>query len=106
LPRQIPHPRDVAGPRRHRDGAARIEQVEDVRGLEHLVVCGQWERALEQLLALRLVLVETAHEDVDRRLLEVVGGPLAFCLAIDLAPRHAWGPLELEGASLALEEER
>ena len=53
------------------DGLARIEQVEDVRGLEGLLVGGQRQRDLEQRLAVLLALVELGEQRSRVRVLEV-----------------------------------
>src|SRR5262249_57865091 len=80
--------------------------VEGVRALERLVVGGQGQAALDQGAALVLVLVEAAHQDLDRGLLEVVDRPLALALAVDVAPGEPGRPLKLEGGSLALQKHR
>src|SRR6185437_1476133 len=104
--RKLANAADVRGSLRHRDRPTRVEQVERVRTLQHLVVGRKRQPALEQVSALRLVLVETTGEHVDRRLLEVVPRPLALVLKVDVAPRDAWCPLELKRRPLALEEHR
>ena len=75
-----------------------------MRALQHLVVGGQRQPALEQPAALRLVVVEVTHEHVDGGGLEVVGRELPLALAVDVAPGEARRPLQLERAVLALEE--
>src|SRR4051812_26574813 len=97
---------DVSGALGDGDRAAGVQQVERVRALEHLVVRGQGQVALEQLAALHLPVVEVPLEHADRRLLEVVDRPLALVLAVDLAPGHTRRPLEVEHRALALEEHR
>src|SRR5437660_1315249 len=89
-----------------RDRAAGVEQVESVRALEHLVVGRDRQPDLEEVPALRLVLLEPAGENVDRRLFEVVPRPFALGLPVDLAPGNPWRPFELESRSLALEKHR
>ena len=56
--REVPHAPDVADALGHRDRAARVEQVEGVRALQHLVVGRQRNRGLEAARALALVVVE------------------------------------------------
>src|SRR5262249_22655287 len=56
LPREVPHPDDVRGALGDRDRAARVEQVERVRALQHLIVGRQRQLALDQPLGLGLVL--------------------------------------------------
>ena len=89
---EVAHPADVRGALGHGDRPARVEQVEGVRALEHLVVGRERQRSLDERAALGLVLVEAAHEHVDGRLLEVVDRPLALVLAVDVAPGHARAP--------------
>ena len=99
LAREGAHAADVGRALGHRDRPARVEQVERVRALEHLVVRRQRQPPLEEVPALGLVLGEPPHEHVDRRVLEVVGRPLALVLAVDVAPRDPRRPLEVERRS-------
>src|SRR4029079_1047864 len=103
--REVADAADVGRTLSDGDGAARVEKVERMRGLQHLVVRRQRDPTLDQLLALGLVLAEPASEDVDRRGLEVVDRPLTLSLAVDVAPGDAICPLQLEGGSLLLDEE-
>src|SRR5262249_23921875 len=91
---------DVGGTLRPRQRAARVEQVQEVRALEHLVVGRERQAALDEVPTLLLVLAEPAGEDVDRRLFEVVDRPLALALLEDVPPGHAGRPLELERGPL------
>src|ERR1051326_3683413 len=52
--REVADAADVGGTFGHADGAARIEQVEAVAGLEQLLVGGQRELLLHQVLRLLL----------------------------------------------------
>src|SRR5919106_4268144 len=103
-PGEVADAADVRGTLSHRDGTAGVEQVEGVRALQHLVVGGERQPALEQVPALLLVLPEAPHEHLHGCLLEVVDGPLALALAVALRPGHAGRPLHLEGAPLVLQE--
>ena len=47
-PGEVPHPPDVGRALGHRDRPARVEQVERVRALEHLVVGGDRQPALDE----------------------------------------------------------
>src|SRR5690606_16377548 len=60
------------------DRAARIERVERVAALHAELVRGQHEAALEQALALALVVVEVRERDLRLQLLEVVLRVLDF----------------------------
>ncbi len=64
---------------------ARIEQVERVRRLHDLLVGGQRQAVLDQLLALSLAGVEPAEQRVGVGELEVVGRLLDLVLMIDVA---------------------
>jgi len=50
--RQLAHAQDVALPLRHADHAARVEQVEEVGGLDALIVGGQRQEVLVAARAL------------------------------------------------------
>ena len=65
--RQRAHAQDVALALGHGDRAARIQQVEGVRGLQHLLVGRQRQLRREQRIACRLVLVEVAEQHGDVR---------------------------------------
>ena len=101
---EVANTADVGGALRHRDRPARVKQVEGVRALEHLVVRGERQAPLDEPAAFLLVLVEAALEHVHGRFLEVVDRPLALVLPVDVRPRDAGRPLQLEGAPLVLKE--
>src|SRR5262245_40902729 len=101
---QVADPSDVRGALGHGKRSARVQQVERVGALEHLVVGGDRQRALEQVPTFGLVLVEATSEHVDRRFLEVVPRPLALAFAVDVAPGDARCPLEVECRPFALQE--
>ena len=61
---EVPDAADVGGALGHRDRPARVEQVERVRRLEHLVVCRERQVALEQRTGLGLVVLEVACQDL------------------------------------------
>src|SRR5262245_18239586 len=89
---KVAYPQDVGLPLRHRDHAARVEQVEDVRGLDRLVVSGkrkQMTRAFvafgEQRLALGLGVAEMPQQELRVGLLEIVAGVFLLGLEKDLA---------------------
>src|SRR5215210_1308944 len=93
LARQVAHAADVGGALGRRDRSASVEQVERVRGLQHLVVGRSRKPPLEQQPAFVLMLAEAAGEGVHRRNLEVVDRPLALALPVDVAPRDPRRPL-------------
>src|SRR5262249_33682449 len=78
-------PEDVALPLGHRDRAARIEQVEGVRGLQHLLVRGEREPGGEEALTLALVILEMPEERWHVGALEVIGRLLGLVLFEDVA---------------------
>src|SRR6056297_1623836 len=100
--RHVAHAQYEALPFGDRDRVARVQQVEDVRGLEHLLVGGQRQRARQQRGAAGLQLVELAKEDLHVGLLEVVGRHLHLVLVVDVAvadlPQRPVGPAEVEYA--------
>ena len=104
------HAQDVALALGHADRLARIEQVEDVRRLQRLLVGRQRQRHLEQRLAVLLALVELGEERGRVRVLEIVCGLLDFVLVIDVAVSHAAlravGPGEVVDAFDALQVHR
>src|SRR5665811_1896928 len=67
------------------DHAARVEHVEGVAALEHVVVGRHGQTRLETALGLVLVLAEVAVEHVGVGDLEVVAAELALVLAVDVA---------------------
>src|SRR5574343_788286 len=83
--RQVADAADVGGALGHADGAARVEQVEGVRGLEHLLVAGQRELLAHQVLGLLLVRGEGGQQELDVAVLEVVGALLDLVLVEHVA---------------------
>jgi hypothetical protein len=71
--RQVADAADVGGALGHADGAARVQQVEAVGGLEHLLVGRQRQLLLHQVLGLLLVRAEGGEQEVGVGVLEVVG---------------------------------
>src|SRR4051812_16224159 len=63
--REVADAADVGGAFGHADGAARVEQVEAVGGLEQLLVGGQCQLLFHQVLRLLLVAAEGAEQEVD-----------------------------------------
>src|SRR6266850_1020213 len=78
--RQLAHTQDVALPLGDADGPARIQQVEDVRALEAVVVGGQRQLLPDQRAALLLVLVEEQEEQLRIGGMEAVLALLALVL--------------------------
>src|SRR5262245_36259940 len=118
---EVAHAQDMGLPLRHRDHAARIEQVEDMRGLDRLVVSGKREdmaRALvafrEQRLALGLGVAEMLEQEFRVGLLEIVArvfllglekdvavGDLVFALAaVEIEIEHVVDVLHIHGETL------
>jgi hypothetical protein len=93
--RQVPDPADVGGALGDADRAARVEQVEAVRRLQHLLVGRQGERLVHQRLGLALVSGEGDEQELDVARLEVVGALLDLVLVIDVGVAEAVGPLQL-----------
>src|SRR5574343_124910 len=83
--RQVADAADVGGAFGHADGAAGVEQVEGVRGLEHLLVAGQRELLAHQVLGLLLVRGEGGQQELDVAVLEVVGALLDLVLVEHVA---------------------
>src|ERR1700694_2722399 len=81
--RELAHAQDVALPLGHADGAARVEQVEDVRALQAVVVGGQRQLLLDQRAALLLVLIEETEEAV-----RVAGVEAILALLALVLPEH------------------
>ena len=74
LAREVAHAADVHGAVGDADHAARVEHVERVAALEHLVVGGHRQARLETPRRLALVLAEVAVQHVGVGDLEVVDG--------------------------------
>src|ERR1700694_157799 len=88
-----------------RNCAARIQQVENVRALQHLIVGGKNHVArLEETLAFALVQVEEFPQHADVGQLEVVFGKLALVFKTHLAIADSRGPLDVVDAVDILEE--
>src|SRR4051812_39323720 len=104
--RQVADAADVGGAFRHADRAARIQQVEAVRGLEHLLVRRQRERLLHQVLRLLLVRAERREQELGVAVLEVVGGLLHLVLVVDVAVAEAFSPLQVVDVVHALQVHR
>ena len=85
LAREVAHAGDVRGAVGHADHAARVEHVERVAALEHVVVGGDGQARLDGAQRLGLVLAEVAVEHLRVRHLEVVGAELALVLLVDVA---------------------
>src|SRR5690606_9098553 len=86
--RQPAHAQDVALALGDADRAARVEQVEAVAGLAHLVVGRQRQAGLDQLQGLGLAGVEAVEQLGHVGVLEVVGALLALVLQEHVAVGH------------------
>ena len=108
--RQRAHAQDVALAFGDRDRLARVQQVEGVRGLHHLLVRRQREFRLEQLAAGGFVFVEVAQQHRGVGMLEVVSRLLHFVLvehvAVGDAAERPIGPHDVEDAFDALQIHR
>ncbi len=111
--REITHALDDADALGHRNRAAGVEQVEQVRALQHLIVSRQHREALligivvvlrEQFFALGFVFAEEAPQAVDIRHLEVVNRKLQLVGEAHVGVFHALGPLDVVNAFDALQE--
>src|SRR5579859_2655993 len=93
------HPQDVALAFRHGDGAARVQEVEGMGGLQHLLVGRQRQPLLQEARAFGFADVEPLEEFCSVGLLEVVPGLLHLVLVVDVAvgdlALRAVGPGEL-----------
>src|SRR2546421_1024255 len=83
--RERPHAAHIAGALRDRDGAARIEQVERVRALQHHLVGGQHALRVQQPLRFGFEVTEVAKKELGVRQLEVVARLLDFVLVVYIA---------------------
>src|SRR5690606_17334029 len=79
------HAQDVALALGYRDGAARVQQVERMRGLAHLLVGRQGQAGLDQLQRLALAGVEAMEQFGHVGVLEVVRALLDFVLVVHVA---------------------
>ena len=108
--RQGAHPQNEALPLGDGHGMPRIQQIECVRGLDHLFVGRQYQLVLEQALAGGLMRIELHRQDRGVGLLEIVGGLLHFVLvkhvAVGDGAERAFGPHDVENAFLALDVHR
>ena len=85
LARQVAHAADVHRAVGDADHAARVEHVEGVAALEHVVVGRHRQARLEAALGLALVLAEVAVQHVGVGDLEAVAAELALVLPVDVA---------------------
>ena len=85
LAREVAHAGDVRGAVGDADHAARVEHVEGVAALEHVVVGRDGQARLDGAQRLGLVLAEVAVQHLGVRHLEVVGAELALVLLVDVA---------------------
>src|SRR6185312_5757939 len=96
------HAQNIALALRHRDRAPRIQQVERMRSFQHLLIGGQRQPALQQLLAGSLVVIEVPEQGCDLGALEVVAGLLDLVLmehvTVGHAPQRAVGPHDVVNA--------
>src|SRR6266481_4838940 len=83
--RELADAQDVSLPLGHADGAARVEQVEDVRAFQAVVVGGEGKLLLHQRAALLLVLIEETEEALRVAGVEAVLALLALVLPEDVA---------------------
>ena len=85
---QRAHAQDVALALGHADRTARIQQVEGVAGLHHLLVGRQRQVHFHQLLRLTLAGVETVEHFFHVGVFEVVGALLHLVLVVDVTVGH------------------
>src|SRR6185436_10871846 len=90
----------------HRDRAARVEQVEGMRGLHHHLIPRQHALRTDQALRFAFVFAEVPEQHVRVRELEVVARLLDFVLVIHIAVGDAWRPYQVVHAVLALQVHR
>src|SRR4051794_20328343 len=103
-PGVVAHPLDEGGPLGDRDGPPRVEQVEDVRALEGVVVGGQRQLQPQQPLALLLVRVEQPEQHGRIRLVQGVAAHLRLVGVEHLAVLDPLDPLDVEDALHVLQE--
>ena len=70
---QVADAADVGGAFGDRDGAACVEQIEGMGGLEHLFVCGQRQLGAHQVDGGFFMLAEGVEKKFDIAVLEIVG---------------------------------
>ena len=83
--RQVAQATDIGGALGHADSASRIQQVESVDSLEHLLIGRQCQLLLHQILGLLFVGCEGSEEEVDVAMLKVVARLLFLILQVDVA---------------------
>src|SRR6185436_12852726 len=104
--RQGAHAADVGGALGDRDRAARVEQVEGVRGLQHHFIAGQHALSFDEALRLAFEVAEMAEQHFGIGELEVVARLLDLVLVIDVAVGDPGRPDQIEHALLALQDHR
>src|SRR6185436_19697696 len=101
-----PYPPNVGGALGHRDRAARVEQVEGMRGLHHHLVARQHALRFDQPFRLAFVVREGIEKQRDVGELEVVARLLDFVLVIHIAVGDPRRPDQVIHAVLALQVHR
>src|SRR5579862_4055583 len=89
------HAADIGGALRHRDDAARIEQIEAMARLDALVIGRQRQLRLEQRATLGLGIAEMCEQALGIRALEIEGGEFALAALEHIAVFDA-GAVEVE----------
>ena len=87
---QRAHPADIGRALGHADHAARVQQVEQVAGLEALVVGRQRQLPFQDLLAVALGVGEVPEQDLRVGDLEVEGRVFALGLQENVAVGTPW----------------
>src|ERR1019366_8931408 len=105
-PRQGADAADVGSALGDADGAARLEQIEAVRRLQHLLVGGRRELQVHEQPGFALVRGEGGEQELDVAGLEVVRALLDLVLVIDVAIAEAFGPGQLVDAVDTLQVHR
>ena len=80
--RQVADAADIGCALGHRDRAARVQQVEAVRSFEHLLVSGQRELGLDQVLGLLFMRSKGGEQKFGIAVLEVIGRLLDLVLFV------------------------
>ena len=88
---QVPDAANVSCALGHRDGAAGVQQVEGVGGLEHLLVSRQSKLCFHQLVGGVFVCGKGAEQEVCVGVFKVVGGLFHFVLVEHVAIGQAVG---------------